>query len=162
MIPKIKFDMLITIDEWAGALDEILAAAKGAIASNSAVDRIELQSLLLTYIKKSPPKVESLDEIARNAIEDLGLSEIQASLDRIAARSAELERVSGLIGAVTAEAKKDARTLQLEGVVDALTKAKAAVDAFQKLERSLTNPDEKLLARLKAAADAIGAAAKLT
>jgi hypothetical protein len=114
MIPRIRFDDLITIDEWAGALQQILTAATAATRSNNSSDRLDLQGLLLTYIKKSPPKVELLDVIARETIDDLALAEISLSLDRIASRNAELHRAASLIGAVASEAKKDARALQLE------------------------------------------------
>ena len=106
-------------------------------------------------IKKSPPTVELLDVIAREAIDDLALSEISASLARIASRDAELLRTTGMISAVTREAKMDARALQLESTFEALAKAQAAVDAFTKLEKALKKPDQKLLAKLKAAAEAI-------
>jgi hypothetical protein len=155
MIPRIRFDDLITIDEWAGALQQILTAATAATRSNNSSDRLDLQGLLLTYIKKSPPKVELLDVIARETIDDLALAEISLSLDRIASRNAELHRAASLIGAVASEAKKDARALQLESVFDALTKAQAAVDALKALESSLSDPDQKLLAKLRSVGQTI-------
>jgi hypothetical protein len=159
MLPTIKFDELITIDDWSAALEKILDAAVTATAARNAEGRQALMDLLLTFIKRSPAKVEVLDVIAREAIEDLSLAEISASLERISARNAELARATGLIDAVTAEAKKDARTLQLESTVDALRKAKAAIDALNKIEETVANPDEKLLGKLKVSAVAIGEAA---
>ena len=82
------------------------------------------------------------------------------SLERISSRSAELSRAVGLIEAVTEEANKDARELQLETTLDALAKAKAAVDALQKIEKAVSNPDETLLDKLKVSAEAIAAASK--
>ena len=127
MLPKINFDRLLTIDQWTNALVTILDAAVEATADKDSTLRIDLQDLLLTFIKRSPPMVESLDTIARQAIEDLAVAEIDASLERITARSAELTRATGLIKAVTEEAKKDTRTLQLESTLDALAKATAVL-----------------------------------
>ena len=152
MIPNIKFATLFTTQNWADALKEILSQARQETDPD---ERISLQDLLLVYIKKSPPTVELLDVIAREAIDDLALSEISASLARIASRDAELLRTTGMISAVTREAKMDARALQLESTFEALAKAQAAVDAFTKLEKALKKPDQKLLAKLKAAAEAI-------
>lgn len=152
MIPNIKFATLFTTQDWADALKEILSQARQETDPD---ERISLQDLLLVYIKKSPPTVELLDVIAREAIDDLALSEISASLARIASRDAELLRTTGMISAVTREAKMDARALQLESTFEALAKAQAAVDAFTKLEKALKKPDQKLLAKLKAAAEAI-------
>src|SRR5438552_2287210 len=109
MALRIKFDELITIEDWSDALRRILDAAVEATKQKDSQGRQELQDLLLTFIKKSPAKIELLDVIAREAIEDLALAEISASLERISSRSAELNRAVGLIDAVTAEAKKDAR-----------------------------------------------------
>ena len=160
MAPRIRFDALITIEDWSDALRRILDAAVEATGDKDAAGRQELMDLLLTFIKRSPAKVELLDVIAREAIEDLSLAEISVSLERIASRSAELNRAVGLIDAVTSEAKKDARKLQLESTLEALTKAKAAIDAFNKIEKALTEPDVALLDKLTASAQAITAAAK--
>src|SRR5262249_33638075 len=135
MLPRIKFDELITIEDWSGALSKILDAAVEATENKDSESRQDLQDLLLTFIKRSPAKVELLDVIAREAIEDLALAEISVSLERISSRSAELNRAVELIEAVVADAKKDARQLQLESTLDALAKAKAAVDALNKIEK---------------------------
>jgi hypothetical protein len=160
MPPRIKFDELITIEDWSNALGRILDAAVKATEAKDVLGRQDLMDLLLTFIKRSPPKVEVFDVIAREAIEDLSLAEISASLERISSRTAELSRAVGLIDAVTAEAKKDARALQLESTLDALTKAKAAVEALNKIERALTQPDTNLLDKLKATGEAISAATR--
>ena len=159
MLPEIKFDELITIDEWSDALRKILAAAVAATRNKDAVGRQALMDLLLTFIKRSPAKVEVLDVIAREAIEDLALAEISASLERISSRNAELNRAVGLIDAVTVEAKKDARKLQLEATLDALAKAKIAIDALTRIENTLTNPNKGLLDKLKGSGEAVAAAA---
>ena len=157
MLPSIRFDELITIDDWAGALRLILDAAVQATRNKDAQTRRDLQDLLQNFIKRSPAKVELLDVIARAAIEDLAIAEISASLEKISSRSAELTRAVGLVAAATTEARKDARQLQLESTLDALAKAKAAIDAFNRLEKAATTPDQSLLQRLKASADALTA-----
>jgi len=160
MLPKTKFDELITIQDWSDALRKILDGAVKATEDEDSQARQDIQDLLLTFIKRSPAKVELLDVIAREAIEDLALAQISESLRRISSRSAELDRASGLIDAVTAEAKKDARQLQLESTIDALGKAKAAIDALNKVEKAVVDPDQNLLQKLKASGDAIAMAMK--
>ena len=160
MAPKIKFNELISIEDWSGALQRILDAAAEATRNEDSEARQGLMDLLLTFIKRSPAKIEVLDVIAREAIEDLSLAEISISLERLASRSAELSRAVGLIDAVAAEARKDARTLQLESTLDALRKAKVAVDALRKVEKALDQPDAGLLEALKSSSEAIGVAAE--
>jgi hypothetical protein len=159
MPPRIKFDELITIDDWSGALRRILEAAVKATEAKDALGRQDLMDLLLTFIKLSPAQVEVLDMIAREAIQDLSLAEISASLERMtSSRIAEVNRSIGLIDAVTAESKRDARALQLESTLDALRKARAAVEALNRIEKALSHPDTNLLDKLKATGEAISAA----
>jgi hypothetical protein len=160
MPPRIKFDELITIEDWSNALGRILDAAVKATGERDALLRQELMTLLLNFIKRSPPKVEILDVIAREAIEDLSLVEIPVSLERICSRSVELSRAVAIIDAATAEAGKDARTLQLECTLDALAKATTAIEASKRIERTSSVPDGRLLGNLDASADAIAAVAK--
>ena len=157
MLPAIKFDELITIDDWTDALRRTLDAAVEATQAKDAPGRRDLQDLLQTFIKRSPAKVELLDVIAREAIEDLAIAEISMSLERISSRSAELTRATGFVEAATVEAKKDVRQLRLETTLDALAKAKAAIDAIHELEKSLTAPDQSLLQKAKSSADALTA-----
>ena len=160
MPPRIKFDELLTIEDWSNALRRILDAAVKVTEAKDALGRQDLMDLLLTFIKRSPPKVEVLDVIAREAIEDLALAEIPTSFERISWRSVELNRAVGLIDAVTAESKKDARELQLESTLDALTKARAAVEALNKIEKALSHPDANLLDQLKATGEALSTATR--
>lgn len=157
MLPSIKFDELITIDDWAGALRLLLDAAVQATQDRDAQTRRDLQGLFQAFIKRSPAKIELLDVIARGAIEDLAIAEISASLERISSRGAELVRATGLVAAATTEARKDARQLQLESTLDALAKAKTAIDAFNQLEKAVTSPNHGLLQKLKASADTLTA-----
>ena len=159
MPARIKFDELITIEDWSGALRRILEAAVKTTEAKDALGRQDLMELLFTFIRQSPARVEVLDMIAREAIEDLSLAEISASLERmLSARNAELSRSIGLIDAVAAESKRDARALQLESTLDALTKARAAVEGLNRIEKALSQPDTHLLDQLKATGEAISAA----
>src|ERR1044071_5998898 len=57
MAPKIKFDDLISIDDWASALRKVLDAAVDATKNGNSAERLDLQDLLMSYIKRSPAKV---------------------------------------------------------------------------------------------------------
>ena len=161
MPPRIEFDELITMDDWSGALRRILEAAVKATEAKDALGRQDLMELLLTFIKRSPAKGEVLDMIAREAIQDLSFAEISASMERMmSSRIAELNRSIGLIDAATAESKRDGRALQLENTLEALTKARAAVEALNRTEKALSQPDINLLDKLNATGEAISAATR--
>jgi hypothetical protein len=161
MTPRIKFDELVTSEDWSNALRRILDAAVEAREAKDALGRHDLTDLLLAFIKRSPAKVEALDMIACEAIEDLSLAEISATLERIASsRTAELNRAVALMAAAAAEPKTDARALQLESTLDALAKARAAVEALNQIEKALSQPDTSLLDHLKTTGEAISAATR--
>ena len=67
------------------------------------------------------------------------MAKSDVSLARIASSRGELGLAVGLIEAVTA-GNRDARTLQLENTIDVLAKARAGVDALNKVERPLADP----------------------
>ena len=161
MPPRIKFDELFTVEDWSNALRRILDAAVKAIEAKDALGRQDLMDLLLTFIKRSPARVEVLDVMAREAIEHLTVAEVSASLERLSSsRTAELNRAVMLMGAAAAESKKDARGRQLESTFDALTKARAEVDALNRTEKASSRPDTNLLDQLKATGDALSAATR--
>lgn len=160
MLPSITFDELITIDDWSAALGRIVDAAVAATRNRDATERRDLQDLLQTFIKRSPAKIELLDVIARETIEDLAIADITASLERISSRGAELTRAVALVTAATADARKDARQLKLEATLDALARAKVAVEAFSQFEKTATQPDQSLLQKFSALADALASLTK--
>jgi hypothetical protein len=97
----IRWDELVSIKDWAAALKKILDEARAAIEQNDSDKRLALQALLVEYVKKSPAKCEELDNIANQAARDLFLSQIEASLQAIAARNAELQKVTDMIGGIS-------------------------------------------------------------
>lgn len=67
----IDWDRLLTTAEWADTLRFLLSEATTVAGSQNTDDMDDLQDILRTYIKKSPPKVQHLDSIASGVIEDL-------------------------------------------------------------------------------------------
>ena len=157
---QINFDMLVTISDWARVLNQILGSAKAAIDANDQNAKLDTQDLLRTYAKRSPPEVEFLDNIALKAINDLFTSVAETALEAIAARNAELQQATRLIDNVSAQAQKDAKSIQFEKVISALDKAKSAAETLKSLETSLAQPDQNLLSEIRAVTDAIDSLSK--
>ena len=152
---NIKFDQLFTLEDWAGALQELLNDAQAAITANNQAQKISAQDALRTFMKQSPVQAEFLDNIALKAINDLFISVADTALAAIGARNAELQQATKLMKDVSAQAKKDAKKIQFESVVSVLDKAKAAAETLKELENSLAQPDQNLLARIRALMEAI-------
>lgn len=158
---KINFDDLVTIADWADALQLLMNDAKAALTANDQDAKIKTQDMLRTFIKRSPVETEFLDDIAFKAINDLFISVAGTALNAISARNAELQQATKLIKNVSSQAQKDAKAIKFTAVISALDKAKSAAEALKSLETSLTAPDQNLLAKIKALTDAIDALKKL-
>jgi len=158
---KINFDLLVTIEDWAGALQQLLDDAKAAIQADNQQAKLDAQSALRTYTKLSPVEAEFLDNIALGAINDLFTSVASAALAAISARNAELQQATKLIKNVTSQAEKNAKSIQFEKAISAMDKAKSAAESLKPLENSLAQPDQNLLSKIKAVTDAIDALIQL-
>lgn len=158
---QINFDTLVTIDDWAGALRQLLNDATAAISANDQQAKLDAQDALRTFSKLSPVQCEFLDNIAHKAVNDLFISVADSALAAIASRNAELQQATKLIKNVAAEAQKETKSIQFEKVISALDKAKSAAETLKTLETSLAQPDQNLLAKIKALTDAIDALSQL-
>jgi hypothetical protein len=158
---KINFDLLITIADWAGALQQLLDDARAAIQANIQQAKLVAQSALRSFIKLSPVEAEFLDNIAVKAINDLFISVAAAALAAIGSRNAELQEATKSIKNVTAKAEKDTKSIQFDKVIAAMDKAKSAAEALKALENSLAQPDQNLLSKIKGVLDAIDALTQL-
>jgi hypothetical protein len=158
---NINFDLLITIEDWAGALQQLLDDAKAAIQANDQQAKLDAQSALRTFTKLSPVEAEFLDNIALKAINDLFTSVASAALAAIASRNAELQQATKLIKDVSSQAEKDAKSIQFEKVISAMDKARSAAEALKALETSLAQPNQNLLGRINAVTNAIDALMQL-
>ena len=61
---NINFDLLITIDDWAGALQQLLDDASAAIKRIDQQAKLGAQGALRNFAKLSPVEAEFLDNIA--------------------------------------------------------------------------------------------------
>lgn len=129
--PKFDWDRLLTTAEWAESLKKIMVSASSAVETSNHADISALQELLRTYIKRSPAKVQFLDEIAAGLLDDLMSVDFDESIKSIKNRNAELQQQIDVIKGVTADAKADAAALRLEPVIDQINKAKVALEKLK-------------------------------
>ncbi len=158
---NINFDLLVTIEDWAGALQQLLDDAKAAIQANDQQARLNAQVALRNFTKLSPVEAEFLDNIAVKAVNDLFISVAETALANIASRNTELQEATKLIKNVTSQAEKSTKSIQFEKVISAMDKAKSAAEALKALETALAQPDQNLLRRIRDVTDAIDALTRL-
>ena len=148
---KINFDALKTVDDWAGALDTLIAEGKAATRDNDSDKRLDVQAQLTDFITLSPSFAAPLDEVARGAARDLFIKQVDASLAALATRDAELRQATEALKGVTKKADDNAKSIQFKKVIDILDRSKAALEELKKLEESLTAPNTDLLTKIRAA-----------
>lgn len=127
----IDWDRLLTTAEWADTLRFLLSEATTVAGSQNTDDMDDLQDILRTYIKKSPPKVQHLDSIASGVIEDLMGADLNIRLAAIRSRNTDLKKQIDIIEGVTAEAKANAAELRLEPVIQQLNLARQSLEKLR-------------------------------
>lgn len=148
-MPTIDWNDLILLQDWAAALQQLLAAAARAVQGPTG-QRQEVAELLRTFIKKSPIDAGALDNIATGAIIDLNISVIGDALRAIQAREEALRQQVALLTGVTARAENDAKSLRLDQVNKVLTDARRALQGLQAASRALDPPDDELAEKIAA------------
>lgn len=149
----INWDQLNGIQDWANVLNGLLADAKKAIGANDLDAKLNAQEQLLAFIKESPQRCNFLDDIANKAAHDLFLDTVDACLQAIASRNAELQQATKIINGVTAEAKSDTKSLLMTDITSSLDKITAGLGKLQ----AVANGDQNILGKIKGIQDAIAA-----
>ncbi|TGE05452.1 hypothetical protein [Hymenobacter fodinae] len=147
-MPKIDWDNLLLLSEWADALMQLLAAAEDAIKSKNATQRQQANDMLKLYIKKSPIDAGPLDTIAAAAIIDVDIAVIEEALFRIGQRKDELQKQIQLIQGVTKQASSSAKELRLDGLKKAVDSTKTALEGLKAVNDDLSKSDSKLTKKL--------------
>lgn len=138
-----------TIQEWTDLLGGYIGAATKAIKDDDFDARVDARDQLILFIKKSPQKVEYLDDIARQALSDLSEFDLQKALADISKTAETLSRASKLIKKITEEANKSVGKIKLENVIEKINEAKNAMEVLRDLGADLTDEDKALLDKIK-------------
>jgi hypothetical protein len=160
-VKTIDWGGLVTLRDWADALDFLLASARDAATKQETPARLAAQAALLEFAKRSPAMCNALDDIATAATHDLYEAQADACLRAITKRQNDLAKAVALIDAATDHAQKDVRDIQLANVVDLLDKTSAALGTLKRLEKAFDTPDENMLRKIAALEQAIAELRKL-
>lgn len=140
MAKEYNWDALLSTREWADVLKDIIADVDKAVREGSSEDRLSCADILDKFIEKSPPKCQSLDEIANDLISDLLIADMHAAAQAIASRNVALKKQIALINGVASDAKKSAEQLRLEPVISQMVKAK---DVLETLKQEIEEKKEQ-------------------
>ncbi len=138
-----------TIQEWTDLLKGFIADATKAIKNEDFEARIDARDELILFIKKSPQKVEYLDEIARQALNDMSEFEMEKALASISKTADTLTKANKLIKNITEEANKSASKIKLENIIEKIKQVKDAMELIKELGDDLSDTDKDLLEKIK-------------
>ncbi|MGV1099793.1 hypothetical protein ACUUL3_10355 [Thiovibrio sp. JS02] len=145
---SINWDSLNTFADWAAALDRLLDKASESILSGEVATRVEAQKELNRFITRSPNAIAGeLDEIAREAINDIFRTAMDEALAGIASRTAALARLSKTVKAVSEEANAGAKSIRLARATTVIESATRTIRDLHDLRAALSeSEDDTILA----------------
>lgn len=142
--------MVHTIKEWTDLLSVFIEESKKAIEEDDFDKRKNARDHLIGFIKQSPQKVEYLDDIARQALNDLSEFEVEKALEDIAKTAEDLKKAARMIDHITDEANKSASKIKIETILEKIQQAKNAMELLEDLKDDLTDADKELIEKIKA------------
>lgn len=145
---SINWYSLITFDDWAAVLHQLLDKASESIQSGDVSKRVETQKELNSFIMQSPNAIAAeLDEIAQKAINDIFQTAVDEALTGIASRTAELARHIKTVKAVTQETNATAKSIKLERATKVIESATQTIRDLNNLKVAISgSEDDRALA----------------
>ena len=132
---------------------EVWAEALGTLLERTAVDLKSggtgIEEEFKTFMRWNP--FVSLDKLALDTVRDLVSQSVSAALSSIAARTAELQRLTKDLRAVAAGAAKSAAEIRLEAVTRVIDATTRSIEALRDLEKALQSEvhSEELLKKVR-------------
>lgn len=151
-VPQIDWDFVNSREQFEKTLLLILAGAEQALGladvQRRNQERGALHDLLGVFVQKLPLAFDELSAAARNASNEIMLTDVRQALQRIRARHDDLLQQTGNLGELNQRIARRAAALRLEKVIRTLDQAKEAVEAFQQLQDDLKDTDKTLFNKL--------------
>lgn len=144
---SVNWETLRTYEEWADALKNLLNAARIALETNDLAARGRVKRDLIDFIDESPNwLIRNLDDVAHEAIMDLGKATITEAITGIEQRTIDLIRLTKSIQSIAQNAQTSAISLRLEKSIAAIDSSTKAVKAINDLRNELasTGKDKKV------------------
>ena len=145
---SIKWHELITEEEWANVLGEILDDAKAALLENDSDKLGDIQDTLDKFVKESPSYCRVLDDIAAKASFNIFITETNEALKRITERNSELKKALELIKGTTTRVKKSRKAILFEEVIEILNKTEMAIDELKNIGETFDDNEKSLLEKI--------------
>jgi hypothetical protein len=144
---SINWEELQTYEDWADTLKDLMDNARKALEKNESAARGAAKRELITFIDESPNwLIRNLDDVAHEAIKDLGKADINEALAGLENRTVELIRLTKSVKSIAEDAEEVASSLRLEKARIVVDSSTNVVNAIKELRNELesTGKDKKL------------------
>ncbi len=145
---NIIWNELITEEDWANVLGEILDEAKAALLGNDSEKLPAVQDTLEKFVKESPSYCRVLDDIAARASVNILTTTTDEALRIITEGNADLKKALELIKGTTDRMKKTRKALWFEEVIEILDKAKTVIDELKNIGETFEDNEKSLLEKI--------------
>jgi len=145
---NIIWSELITEEEWANVLGEILDEAKAVLLENDSDKLLAVQDTLEKFVKESPSYCRVLDDIAARASLNILTTTTDEALRIITEGNADLKKALELIKGTTDRMKKTRKALWFEEVIEILDKAKTVIDELKNIGETFEDNEKNLLEKI--------------
>ena len=151
------WDALVSFEDWAGKLDELLEEANRKLAAGE--NALATQRRLRQFRLRTPAghRFEKLNRIAARTVTDIAQHNVAESIERIAARSTELDDLVLELRSAVTEGERRAAIINLEStttIATSLTEATGALKHLRDTFQTDINPEE-VAKRVEAAINAV-------
>jgi hypothetical protein len=150
----IDWSKLQTYEDWADTLTILLDNARKALTNNDPIGRGAAKRDLIKFIDESPNwLIKNLDDVAYEAIKDLGKADINEAITSIDSRTVEIIRLTKSVKSITEEAEAAGSALRLEKAKEVVDSSTNVVNAIKDLRSELeSNGKDKRIDSLASAA----------
>ena len=145
----------IPLETWIELLDKYLTDAAQAIRNNDTEGRKAVRAKFHAFIRSTPQKYEFLDDIVRDALQDLNEFELDFAVENIKKTARELEKQRAIIALATEEAHEGTKKIQLGHLIEKLGHAREAIEKLECATEILNSEDKDFIEKVKALKDKI-------
>lgn len=148
----VAWDFIVTRFDYVETFKAILEASRNA---DSPVERNAILTLLNKFTTKaSASGNDDLATISTRLAQDIMVANQTERLSKIESRNERLNQITPTLVKISEQAKKDAKEIKFEPIVQHLNNAASAIKAIRTLEQDL-NSDASAIAKIQAVIAAI-------
>jgi hypothetical protein len=139
----------ILLEAWITLLDQYLQQAETAVRSGNANSRQVIRKKFHGFIKSTPHRYEFLDDIARNALQDLNDANLALATENIERAVLDLQKQRAIILVAIEEAQQSSKDIKLEHLIERIDQTSEALENLKVINEILKDDDTTFTDKVK-------------